>query len=207
MLVSKACERCGKAFNSQPSNKRKFCGMKCAALHKKGRPLSHGMSYSRLYRIWCDMKNRCGNPSVGSFQYYGGRGISVCEEWSEHYEAFQSWAEASGYQDDLEIDRIDSNGDYEPSNCRWATRNQQMRNTRKRRDAKTSLFKGVSKNSRTGKWTAQGHRHGKPVRIGLFSSEEDAARAYDEWARKNYGEFSVLNFKEEKGVNSFAQEK
>ena len=77
------------------------------------------------------MKTRCGNPKVRYFKYYGGRGITVCDEWMHNFEAFHDWAMANGYQEDLSIDRIDVNGNYEPSNCRWATMKEQRANQRK----------------------------------------------------------------------------
>lgn len=192
------CQQCGNIFNaySSASRRRKFCNKKCSGLHKRSHPLSHGMSYSRLYGIWCHMKSRCTNPSHAYFQYYGGRGISVCEAWSESFESFQTWAESNGYQPNLEIDRRDTNGNYEPDNCRWATRNQQMQNTRKRSNATTSRYRGVSRELRSRNWRAQGHKNGNPVHIGCFATEILAAHAYDEWTRKNYGEYANPNFKQ-----------
>ena len=76
---------------------------------------------SRLYSIWGHMKQRCNNPKSHNFKYYGGRGIKVCEEWSNSFEAFYGWANSNGYADDLEIDRVEGTGNYEPSNCRWVT--------------------------------------------------------------------------------------
>jgi hypothetical protein len=94
---------------------------------------THGGTYTRLYRIWCAMKARCSNPNATYYCYYGGRGISVCEEWTNDFSAFQSWALANGYQDDLSIDRIDNDKGYSPDNCRWADRLTQNRNRRPRK--------------------------------------------------------------------------
>lgn len=88
----------------------------------------HGMSHDRLHHIWTGMKQRCADNGVKDYQNYGGRGITVCQEWRDSFEAFRDWSLANGYRDDLTIDRINVNGGYEPENCRWITMEQQQRN-------------------------------------------------------------------------------
>lgn len=90
----------------------------------------HGMRYSRLYNIWRSMKQRCTNPKTVNYHNYGGRGIKVCEEWSSRFMSFRDWAMENGYSDTLSIDRINSNGNYEPSNCRWVSYKAQNNNRR-----------------------------------------------------------------------------
>lgn len=94
--------------------------------------LTHGGKKSRLYCIWKGMRKRCSNPRDSLYQWYGGRGISVCEAWSD-FGVFREWALANGYADDLTIERKDVNGHYEPGNCLWITRAAQLRNTRRSR--------------------------------------------------------------------------
>ena len=90
----------------------------------------HGCRHERLYSIWKGMKYRCNNPSSESYKYYGAKGVKVCEEWQAEYLPFREWAMANGYEDNLTIDRINPFGNYEPSNCRWVTMQEQGRNKR-----------------------------------------------------------------------------
>ena len=78
-------------------------------------------SKARLYITWKNMKGRCFNPNADNYKYYGAKGISVCEDWRNNYQAFKFWATLNGYKEKLEIDRIDPLGNYEPSNCQWIT--------------------------------------------------------------------------------------
>ncbi len=90
----------------------------------------HGLRNTRLYRIWKRMRSRCNNPNNDRYEYYGARGISICSEWDEFIN-FYNWSMKHGYNDELTIDRIDVNGNYEPSNCRWADWSTQQKNKRK----------------------------------------------------------------------------
>ena len=97
------------------------------------RTLKHGSTNTRLYSVWCGMKDRCHNPNYEFYNRYGGRGIKICEEWNNSFLAFQKWAYDNGYNPSLSgreqsIDRINTDGDYCPENCKWSTQTQQVRN-------------------------------------------------------------------------------
>ncbi|MEH7114969.1 hypothetical protein V7124_21805 [Neobacillus niacini] len=102
----------------------------CAFLKIEEASKTHGMRRTRLYNTWTQIKQRCTNKNNDRYEEYGGRGIKVCKEWMESFEVFKEWALKNGYRNDLSIDRIDVNGDYEPINCKWSTEIEQQRNKR-----------------------------------------------------------------------------
>lgn len=92
--------------------------------------IKHGLSNTRLHKIWHSMYCRCYYKSTNQYKNYGGKGIKVCKEWKhiEGFVNFYNWSIANGYKDNLTLDRIDNNKDYSPQNCRWVTYKQQCRN-------------------------------------------------------------------------------
>lgn len=151
----------------------------------------HNLSNHRLYGTWLQMIQRCNNPKSKYYKNYGGRGISVCNEWldinSFINDMFPSFIEG------LTIDRENPNGNYEKSNCRWATKQVQNRNTRKLQSNNTSGYRGVYWEKRCNKWFAQIMVNYKRICIGYFDNKLDAAKAYDKYVIDNNLEHT-LNF-------------
>jgi hypothetical protein len=128
---------CGRTSTVRVSKLRAGLSSSCKPCSK----IKHGDSSARLYHVWAGMKRRCYNPNVAMYPRYGGRGITICPEWHD-YGTFKAWAYAAGYRDDaprggeaLSIERIDPDGNYEPSNCEWITSSENARRMNAHRKA------------------------------------------------------------------------
>jgi len=141
----------------------------------------HGKSGSRLNRIWNSMLARCRCKSASGWDRYGGRGIAVCIEWQE-FTPFHQWAMANGYSDSLEIDRINNDGNYEPSNCRWVPRENNVRNT-----SSNVMLTAFGETKCLSEWATDPRANAPESAIRWrIARGWDAERAISSVSRKNY---------------------
>jgi hypothetical protein len=180
---------CGKDAVISSIHLRDGQSKSCGCLRKelaRDNQTKHGMSNTRFYRIWKAMISRCTNPKDRCYDIYGGKGVSVCDEWlgfiafrNDMLESYNIHSQKYG-EENTSIDRIDSDGDYILANCRWATNLEQARNT-----SSKSGHKGVQRSSDDKKWIANIGINYKLVHLGSFDSLEDAITARKE-AEKTY---------------------
>ena len=176
------CQYCRKEFECPVSNVKRGNTKSCGCL--VGKNTTHGLKSNRFYDTWYGMLQRCTNPNHKAYKNYGGRGITVCEEWLD-VATFIAWAEKTypkleGYT----LDRIDNDKGYSPENCRWADRTTQNTNQRMRED-NTSGVKGVYYHKSIGKWVASIGVESKLKHIGSFKTLEEAVLARDNYIIEN----------------------
>lgn len=160
----------------------KSCG--CYNMSSESKTIKHGLRSNPLYHCYTNMIDRCYRKTHKSFLHYGGRGISVCDEWMKNdyvgMRSFVSWAENNGYADGLQLDREENNGNYEPSNCRFVTPSSNIINQRLRKD-NSSGYKGISWHKNQKKWQSMVTIKGNRKTLIMARSIEEALNA-----RNNY---------------------
>ena len=177
---------CGNTFETLINRIKSGNTKSCGCLHKRvmrKMKTTHGLCSDRLYRIWFDMVRRTTDKSRGDYEEYGGRGISVCEEWLDVVKFVDDMDPS--YKNGMSLDRINNDLGYSKENCRWATQNTQSQNTRRIRANNTSGFRGVSRKTNSNKWISQIMVDSKTVYLGIFSNKIDAAKAYDSYVIQN----------------------
>lgn len=180
------CPLCGKWFKSNVYAIRcgKIKSCRCGSYKKATEKNTiHSETKTRLYIIWGSMLSRVLSKNNYAYNLYGGRGIGVCDEWKDFVQ-FRNWAMENGYADNLEIDRINNDGNYEPNNCRWVTRSVQCQN--KRCGPNKTGYKGVYYRKQNRKYVARVKLDKKSHHIGTYETPKDAAIAYNNWIIANH---------------------
>jgi transcription elongation factor Elf1 len=181
------CPYCEKIFKTSfidVKRKNKIsCG--CKRIFSPNR-IKHGMCGTKVYRAWSDIKGRCLNKNNEYYNDYGGRGITVCDEWME-FAPFYEWSINNGFDDKLEIDRIHVNGNYEPENCRWVTRCVNVQNTRLLCKNNNTGYRGVRliKRKKGNIYQANIRNNCSTFYLGTFSTPKEAALAYNNYVIEN----------------------
>ena len=189
------CGFCGTDFKANTysvvQGKIKSCGCYQKQRVKESKT-THTLTNSRIYNTWAKLKDRVLNPKNTHYQYYGGRGIIICDDWKNDFISFYDWAMSNGYSDELSIDRIDNDGNYCPENCRWTTRTIQARNQRIQKN-NTSGYRGVYYRKDKAKYQSCIVIGKNRIYLGYFLTAEDGAIAYNNYIIANDLEGFPLN--------------
>ena len=167
-----------KNWSNVKSGRTTSCGCVGKTTHVK-----HGNSGKRLYNIWILARARCQKPYATGYGYYGGRGITFWPAWDQDFEVFKAWALSHGYNDTLTLERVDVDGNYDPSNCIWAPQTTQSANTRKRSKTKHTYI-GVDQLP-GGNWRATIQVNKTIYRLGTFQTEREAVEARNQFIIDN----------------------
>ena len=192
------CPYCGKHFKTRTSSviigDTQSCG--CAKGYLSALiNTKHGLRHTHIYNVWSDMKKRCYNANSWCYKYYGGKGVSVCDEWRNDFMAFYQWAIVNGYSDSLQIDRENGDGNYCPENCRWVTRAENCQN-KGLQSGNTSGYKGVWLTA-SGKYLACITWNNRQYRLGLFDNVINGALSYNQFIIDNHTAHKLNIIKDE----------
>lgn len=169
---------CLSRLKNETSQRCKSCSNRQNNIGNKN-AISHGKSKFPEFRIWSAMIQRCSNPNKTNFKYYGGRGICVCSSWKNSFEKFYADMGPRPTPNHT-IDRINNDGNYEPQNCKWATKSEQSKN---KRPYGKSNIKGVYFSKKNNKWQASVKVGGKNKHLGSFDNKDDAASAVEKFIK------------------------
>ena len=191
------CGYCGNEFRTNIYKVKNGNTKSCGCYQKRRTSESqktHGLIGTRLYDIWSKLKGRVLNPKNKSYNDYGGRGITICDEWKNDFISFYNWAISNGYEENkgLSIDRIDNDGNYCPENCRWTTSIIQSRNQRIYKNNKSG-FKGVCFVKKTNKYMSYINVDKNRIYLGYFQTPVEGAIAYNNYIIENNLEGFILN--------------
>ncbi|WP_432717822.1 AP2 domain-containing protein [Staphylococcus equorum] len=177
-LYNCLCTKCNKEKIMLGTVVKNGYSKSCGCLQKekiKKKQTTHGMSKTLIYQKWKGIKKRCYDSKAQNFKHYGGRGIKVCDEWKDDFVQFYSDVGDVPFEG-AELDRIDNNDDYKPSNCRWV--NHQANSNNRRKYYNKTGYTGVTFKPRLNKFQAQLYKNKKFIYLGLYETAEDAYNAY-----------------------------
>ena len=175
------CQYCGKEWECNSYN-IKSGSIKSCGCNSVLAITTHGLSYNRFYGRWRSIHSRCNNPKNKAYKDYGGRGITVCDEWLSAT-SFVTWCEGT-YIEGMTLDRIDNDKGYSPENCRWTTKTIQSINQRVGKNNKSG-YVGVSWNNKNNNWMAKIKSGDFFIYIGSFHTKEEAVQARDNYIIEN----------------------